>query len=667
MKEGKHMNKTDKNGFWGSIKGNIISYVALCTVVIIVVTATINSVVMRNVLITDGHGTLMREAEDTGELIDQWLVRQAYIVDTMKCGLETMDRDDMESVMDYLEANLSQNPDALMYYCCFGYDGGVFPANHSSLDLDPSTRGWWKDAVGTGGLIYTEPYTDFATGQMIVSIAEPFTLDGEQAVVLADITIDSLIEMVQGTGTDESVQTFLLAADNSVITHENEEYLPKEEGNTILSEVLTIDLGREDVSTFQDYDGVSKYFVVREVKTTGWQIGITQPVSVISREVRNSLMFPLLVDIVLLAVFIILLNIVVNRLLKPMAEMKAFIKDKVIGAKNCAVEKKEVKEISYLIGELERRVVSTIQKTQQETGLIRNMISETDSHVSDMNGNIMEISAVMEETGASVATQTASISDIDTNCQQVAKDMDELLRNTQTITERANEIIMRVEQMVPDLLDDKKNAIRITMDSKKNLESAIEETKEIGKIVEVSEAISAIAGRTNLLALNASIEAARAGEAGKGFAVVADEIKNLSNTTGNEIEKVNKLVGRVMESVNKLSGASNKIIAFLDEIVLKDYDKLETLAGSYKEDAQYYVEVSNVLGTHIENLSASVTNINEIIDTIDVSQKELDEAVQSVNGNLQMITSTSENVSEETKNIMESVTSLQETVEQFNL
>lgn len=667
MKEGNQMDKAEKSSFWGSIKGNIISCVALFTVVIIVVTATLNSVVMRNVLITDGHNTLTAEAENTGELIDEWLVRQAYIVGTMKSGLETMNRDDMESVMDYLEANLSQNPDALMYYCCFGYDGGVFPADHSTLDLDPSTRGWWKDAVGKGGLIYTEPYTDFATGQMIVSIAEPFTMDGEQAVVLADITIDSLIEMVQGMGADESVQTFLLAADNSVITHENEEYLPKEEGNTILSEVLSIDLDREDVSTFQDYDGISKYFVVREVQTTGWQIGITQPVSVISREVRNSIMFPLVVDILLLAVFIILLNIVVNRLLKPMAEMKAFIKDKVIGAKNCIVEKKEVKEISYLIGELESRVVSTIQKTQQETGLIWDMISETGAHVSDMNGNIMEISAVMEETGASVEAQTASISDIDANCQQVAEDMGELLRNTQTITERANEIIMRVEQMVPELLDDKKNAIQITLDSKKNLESAIEETKEIGKIVEVSEAISAIAGQTNLLALNASIEAARAGEAGKGFAVVADEIKNLSNTTGNEIEKVNKLVGRVMESVNKLSSASNEIITFLDEIVLKDYDKLETLAGSYKEDAQYYVEVSNVLGTHIENLSASVTNINEIIETIDVSQKELDTAVQSVNGNLQMITGTSESVSDETKNIMKSITSLQETVEQFNL
>lgn len=661
------MEKEQKNGFLGSIKGNIISYVALCTVIIIAVTATLNSVMMRNVLIANGHSTLTEEAQNTGEMINEWLIRQAYIVDTMKSGLATMSPDHMDAVMDYLEDNLSQNPDALMYYCCLAFDGGVFPADHSSLDLDPTTRGWWIDAVGTGSLIYTEPYTDFATGQMIVSIAEPFTMNGEQAVVLADITIDSLIDMVKSAGSDESVQTFLLAGDDSVITHENEEYLPKEEGSTILFDVLGIDLGREDVGSFQDYDGVSKYYVVREIESTGWKIGITQPVSVISREIRNTLILPLAVDIVLLLVFIILLNIVVSRLLKPMSEMKAFIKNKVIGNKNCRAETNEVREISYLIEELEQRVVSTIEKTQQETVLIQNMISGTGSHISDMNGNIMEISAIMEETGAMVTMQTASISEIDANCRDVAAAMDDLVKNTQTITQRADEIITRVEQMVPELLEDKRNAIEITLNSKKNLEEAIEETKEIGKIVEVSQAISAIAEQTNLLALNASIEAARAGEAGKGFAVVADEIKKLSNTTGDEIGKVNELVEKVMESVNKLSEASNKIIAFLDEIVLKDYDKLEMLADNYKEDAAYYVEVSGELGTHTEKLSESIANINQIINTIDASQKELDDAVQSVNGNLQLITNASENVSAETGDVMRSVISLQTTVEQFHL
>lgn len=667
MKEPEVRKEPVNGGFFGSIKGKIISYVTLGIVLIILVTATLNSIVMRNVLLTNGQTALTEQAENTGDLIDEWLIRQAYIVNTMKNTLETMHTDDMDSVMDYLETNLAGNPDALMYYCCLAYDGGVFPANHTSLDLDPTTRGWWIDAVNKGELIYTEPYTDFATGQMVVSIAAPFTMDGEQAVILADITIDSLIETVKSAGSDETVQTFLLAGDNSVITHENADYLPKEEGNTILSDVLPIDLNREDVSTFKDYDGESKYYVVREIETTGWRIGVTQFTSVISRQIKKNLIAPLAVDLILLLLFVILLNIVVSRMLKPMANMKTFIKEKVIGIKNCKVQKNEVKEISYLIGELENRVISTIHKTQQEAGLIRDMMTGTDSHMSDMNGNIMEISAIMEETGASVATQTASISAIDGNCQDVAKAMAELAKNTQNITERANEITVKVEQMVPEVLEDKKNAIAITLDSKKRLESAIEEIKVIGEIVEVSQAISAIAEQTNLLALNASIEAARAGEAGRGFAVVADEINQLSDTTGSEIEKINDLVTKVMESVKKLSDASHKIIAFLDEVVLKDYDKLENLAESYKEDASYYVRISNVLGANTEELSAFITNINQIINTIDASQKELDGAVQSVNENLQLITNASENVSTETGDVMRSITSLQSTVEQFNI
>lgn len=659
--------KSEKWSFLGSIKGRIILYAALSTILIIVVTAVINSIVLNDALRTSEHNVLTAEAESTSDIIDEWLIGQANVIETIKSALENMDKKNPEAIMDFLEVNLEKNDAALMYYCCFGYNGGVLPANHSSLDLDPTTRSWWKDAIAEGGLIYTAPYVDFATGQMIVSIAVPCKISGEQAVVLADITIDNLIEIVKGVSTDESIQTFLLAGDNSVITHENEAYLPKEEGNTILTDVLQVDLDKEDVFTFTDYDGMEKYCIVRMVETTGWKMGITQNTSVIRGKIKSNLSFPLMADMILLVLTVLMMNFVVSIMLKPLSELKKFVKEKVIGNQNCKTEKSEVKEISYLKEELENRVISTIVKTQQETVRIQDMVSATNTHVAKMNGNIMEISALMEETGASIAGQTQNISDIDSTCRNVTNAIDELAESAQTITSHATEIIERVGQMVPEVLLGKENAINVTVESREKLQNAIEETKVIRQIVEVSQEISEIAEQTNLLSLNASIEAARAGEAGRGFAVVAEEIKKLSETTGSEIEKVNVLTEKVLNSIEALSKASDYIISFLNEIVLKDYDKLEMLAGNYKEDASYYAQMSSALSENAKDLRNNIASINEILGTINLSQKELDTAVQSVNGNLQEITYASETVSEETQNVMGSVSSLQTTVQQFQV
>lgn len=654
-------------GMRKTIKGSLIFVVTICTVIIILLTALVNGGTTSSIIIKDKKALLQEEAQTNAQTIDEWIAKQGDIVHTISNTIAFTDKKDTEQIMDYLELCLSENDAALMYYCCFGYENGVFPADHSKLELDPTTRDWWSQAIEADSLIYTAPYVDFATGQMIVSIAEPITIDGEQAVILADITIDKIIDMTNNISDDDSIQTFLLADDGSVITHPNEEFQPNESGNTILTDKVDINLASDKIMTIKDYDGEKKYAAVSSIDATGWTIGVTMDKAVIYKEVRSNLVLPVVLGVLLLIVTVVLVNVVIAKALKPMDDMKTFIKNNVIGIGNLVPQKSEVAEIGYLINEMETRFIASIRQTKDESVKIQDKMNETSGVVETMNGNIMEISAVMEETGANVETQTDSIKNINSTCENVTEAVEILAGQAQEMAEHSAQIVKRVDEIVPVLLKNKSNAVSITKESRERLVKAIADVEVIHQIDEVTKAIEDIASQTNLLALNASIEAARAGESGRGFAVVAEEINNLSTDTGSEIGKVRSLTERVIESVNTLADASNEILSFIDTVVMQDYDKFEGLAGDYKDDSSFYADVSANLGAEAEELSASIQQIDEILKGIAEAQNELDRAVQSVNENLQMITGTSEQVSNETVQVLSSIEALQETMSSFQI
>lgn len=96
---------------------------------------------------------------------------------------------------------------------------------------------------------------------------------------------------------------------------------------------------------------------------------------------------------------------------------------------------------------------------------------------------------------------------------------------------------------------------------------------------ETNQDISAIAGKTNLLSLNASIEAARAGEHGRGFAVVASEIRNLSESTRNLIVENDKQAEDILPKIAASMEAIKKLIADMGRMT----DKISTIAANTEE------------------------------------------------------------------------------------
>jgi methyl-accepting chemotaxis protein len=132
---------------------------------------------------------------------------------------------------------------------------------------------------------------------------------------------------------------------------------------------------------------------------------------------------------------------------------------------------------------------------------------------------------------------------------------------------------------------------------------------------QITEIITSVAHRTNLLSLNASIEAARAGEAGRGFSVVADEIRKLSESAGRSADEISQLMHEIQADTAMVADEmrqSSVVIAEGREDVNTIAGALAQISMAVSESATRSEEIFHGADSHSLNAESMVAAIEEI-------------------------------------------------------
>jgi len=235
--------------------------------------------------------------------------------------------------------------------------------------------------------------------------------------------------------------------------------------------------------------------------------------------------------------------------------------------------------------------------------------------VKEIAGSAADLAAACQETSATAEETSATTQQISAGMQQVKAGELENYNRVCSLNELAKDANTVLNNMVGN---------------------ATELVEQIKNIDSISQSVSEIADKTNLLSLNAAIEAARAGEYGRGFSVVAEEVRKLADQTKTAVKEVKNIskqmdkkamdTGNIVSNVKHIFeqyiGDTAKVAEIMSENVKKveqSADAVENIASAAQQQAfttEGLVKISSDLASaaNFADVFTGITNrMNNVI------------------------------------------------------
>lgn len=642
-----------------SIRAKVTVSIILCSLISSVLISVISITYSSRTATNDAQTELAMSCENASGEINALVSRIEQSVNTISdIALENLDfarfQTDSAYVASYTESlrddfvTFAEHTDgAICAYIRYNPDftdptSGIFltrpdtqseftsstPTDFSIYDKDDVAHvGWYYIPVENKAPIWMDPYLNENVNIYMVSYVVPLYVDGVSVGIIGmDIDFGQMTDYTDSVKVFDTGYSFIVDK-NGIIQHHVS--IPtgtdlREYGGGSLAFVGDFMEDDANQSTMIEYtmDGESRYLTFSKLNT-GMKLAMTVPTEEVKAHAK-SVAIQTIGAMSLGVIISIILGILIGSSISgPIKKITDIVKQ------TAALNFKKTPEGSRLV-ERKDETGSMARAVGEMRGVLRNLVADMEQIRDHMLGNMEELDNVMKENNAvsednSATTQelaagmeetTASANMIVSNIGTIQDNVTGIRNLSQNGQEESREVRDRARKLRDTTVTSSNRTMEMYESMRKRTDEAIEQSKVVAKINELTENIRNISSQTNLLALNANIEAARAGEAGRGFAVVATEIGTLASQTFQTVDGINQIVEEVNAAVNNMTDCIRVIMEFLDKTVVTDYNSFKEVGEKYEDDATVFADSMGRIYEEISELSEKIDNIAQAIDSV---------------------------------------------------